>query len=121
MPPTSRFLPGVRALLTIGRNLARCADALERLADHAEGRQRITAAPAEAPDDLDVSYADPAYLAEVERETDRLIPLLGRMPTPDEIDRAVGGVEWTPADAAAHQARVRAEIAADRGRRSGRE
>lgn len=89
----SRFLPGLRALLTLGRELAGIRRELHRIADHLEGR----ASPATPlPDDLrepvSVSYTtgeefERAFL--VEQQLGRT---LGRAPTAEEITDYLDGV-----------------------------
>lgn len=114
-----RWFPLLRAVLTLARQHARLADATERIADALEGYPRSREAPGRAEPDAGVDYMDPAFAVALEREADRLTPLLGRPPTPEELLHAVDGVEWTAADAEMHRRRVAEELA-DRQGREGR-
>lgn len=106
-----RFLPGLRALLTIGRHLASIDQSLARLADVAEGRTRVVVSTDDAPPEFDVSYLKDGEARRMEDEALRLRPLLGRDPTPDELARALDGTEWTGEDADAHRAAVVRDLA----------
>ena len=104
----SRWLPGLRALLTLSRRLDGIERQLARIADHLEG---VTPARAldEAPADLDEVLApsqSPVHYARVEAIEQQLTLLLGRPPDADEICRALDDLEWGPDDITAHQQKL---------------
>ena len=94
---SSRWLPGLRALLSIGRELRLLRVAVERLADAQAGI---------VPPPVDLPEAEPEPpTVEYTRDTDyarqyaiecRLARQLGRTPTPDEIVRELDGEEADP-------------------------
>lgn len=86
--------------------LARIATALERLADHFEGRtpaQPLPEAPLEPITLANTEDRDRFWAKEVE-----LTQLLGRAPTEEELVAAVDGHEWAEEDAEAVLAKVEA-------------
>lgn len=95
----SRFLPGLRAILSIGRELRLLRHAVERLADAHEGK---VAPPMDLPDSpeepLAVAYTRDADYARQYQIELRLARQLGRTPTPDEIIRELDGEEQDPQD-----------------------
>lgn len=99
MKQSSRWLPGLRALLTIGRELRLIRVALTRLADAQEG---ILPPPQDLPDapeePLAVEYTrDSDYARQFQIEL-RLRRQLGRDPSPDEIIRELDQQEADPQD-----------------------
>lgn len=79
----SRWLPGLRALLTIGRKLGDIGQQLKRIADHLEGVTPVVDSP---PDRFDrPEVLDPVNFAEVAMTEATLRRQLGRDPTPEEI------------------------------------
>jgi len=92
---TSRWLPGLRALLTIGRELHHIRRSLDRLADAAEGRSVPTDLPA-APEDtpgLSVMHRNHDELARAYAIEQKLTKTLGRTPDPEEILHELDGRE----------------------------
>lgn len=88
--------------------LQRIAVALERIADHLEGKTQLQALPPEPIDPHEFqtvsgNHEDLAHIAEVE---EALCAQLGRDPTPEEILTLVDGVEWDEQDAKARHAYI---------------
>lgn len=95
---SSRWLPGLRALLSIGREIRLLRQSVERLADAQEGKQPLVDLPAPPEDPLEIVYSrDSDYTRQFQIEL-RLKRQLGRDPTPDEIVRELDGEEADPAD-----------------------
>jgi hypothetical protein len=96
-PKKSRWLPGLRALLLIGRELRLIRLGVERLADLQDGRQ-ISAIPLpDAPEEpLSIAQASDLDFARGYEVEQRLARQLGRQPTPEEICQEIDGIEWDP-------------------------
>lgn len=101
MPLITVRAPQSRGLL---KQLNRIADALERIANAAEGK----VPPEELPDADDQGIEDPpveltnpteAEFARNYAIEQELTRVLGRAPTSEEIVRAIDGEEWTVDDA----------------------
>lgn len=94
-----KWFPGLRAILTIGRQLRRIANALERLTEIEEARY-LGRAPANAtlPDPpeepLQVAYSREVDHARAYAVEQRLTHQLGRVPSPEEICNEIDGIEW---------------------------
>lgn len=90
---SSRWLPGLRALLSIGRELRLLRMSVERLADAYEGKSPLVELPpAEEPPPAIEYDRDRDYGRQYQIEL-RLERQLGRRPTPDEIIRELDGEE----------------------------
>jgi hypothetical protein len=99
-----RLLPRLRTLLLVSRQLTRCADALERLANVAEGRTPAPTLLPEADEDpprIEVMVHDDAHYARVEAIEGYLFRTLRRQPTPEEICAELDGLPVGPEEAAA--------------------
>jgi hypothetical protein len=99
---TPGWITGLRVILRYGRQLDRIAKALERIADSYEGIPP-PARPA-PPEDHSVPVAynpSDADFAHFERTQARLAKILGREPTPEEVERELDGIETSPEESAA--------------------
>ena len=96
MKSPSRWLPGLRALLTIGRELSRLRHAVERLADAYEGKTPLVPLPEPDAEPIEVAFdRDTDYAHHYQLEL-RLTRQLGRRPTADELCRELDGEEHDP-------------------------
>ena len=90
----SRWLPGLRALTKIGRELRLIRQGVDRLADAAEG---VPPAPIDLPEapmePMVVQHRDAPELARAYDIELRLADTLGRQPTEDEIIHELDGRE----------------------------
>lgn len=96
---SSRWLPGLRALLTLGRELRLIRLGIERLADVADGRVIASIPLADAPEDpLEVAHGRDLDYARGYQVEQRLAAQLGRTPTAEEICQELDGLEFDPQD-----------------------
>ncbi len=92
----SRWLPGLRALLSIGRELRQLRVAVERLADAHEGKTALVEAPPSPDEPLTFERdRDHDFATQYQLEL-RLTRLLGRPPTPEELCRELDQTEHDP-------------------------
>lgn len=92
--PSKRWLPGIRAVLTVGRELAGIRAQLTRIADAAEGIPPTPPPlPPLPPEPPQIHHSREGFAEQFHVEQ-RLAQQLGRPPTEDEVVRELDGVEW---------------------------
>ncbi len=79
--------------------LTRIAVALERIADHLEGKTPPVPLPDPEPEPLTVAQRDETTVARFWQVEQELFAVLGRPPDPEEIAAVADGVEWDDEDA----------------------
>ena len=93
---SSRWLPALRAILTVGRELHGIRVELARLADAYEGKTAMVELPPSDEPPPQIEYdRDRDYARQYQIEQ-RLARQLGRTPTPEEILRELDGEEADP-------------------------
>ena len=89
-----RILPRLRTLVGFYRELRGIRQALDRLADHAEGKAPAPSPLGPAEPDLEVSYLDDIDAGRAWQVEQRLRRTLGHAPSPEEILTELGGKAW---------------------------
>lgn len=89
----NRFLLGLRALITVGYELRKLRESVDRCADALEGRASSRVLPPAEPEPLSIEYGRDHDYAHIHRVEMRLHATLGRMPTPEELAAELDGEE----------------------------